>query len=136
MYMVTANFGFAEASLPQNSNVKPAMAISTPTPHQTIATYLDCVKIFQIPAENLFYLTLAGINDSNYNILELQSKTPSVLFKAYTKEFIVIISARDAKSSYMKILPVDNIYNFSESFVRRIFSYIEINRNSFASAIE
>ncbi len=97
-------------------------------PTKIIAKYSDCVRIFAIPAQNLFYLTLAAVNANNYNVVEMQSQTPTFIFKAYNKEFVVIISAKDSKNCYMKILPSDNIYNFSLSFVLKIFDYIDLNK--------
>lgn len=116
------------ATINQVTYEPPLAAPAIEDPTKVIAKYSDCVRIFAIPSQSLFYLTLAAINANNYNVVEMQSQTPTLIFRAYNKEFVVIISAKDSKNCYMKILPADNIYNFSLSFVLKIFDYIDLNK--------
>ncbi len=90
---------------------------------------IDFSKTYQTSSENLLYLLLSAINAHNYSIEEIQFKTGSVLFKAYTKEFIASVCAKDGFNSFIKIVPADNIYNFSPSLLQKLHSYIEINNS-------
>ncbi len=84
-------------------------------------------KSYKISCENLMYLLLSAINDQNYSIEEIQFKTGSVLFKAYSKEFLANVSSQDGYNSFIKIIPVDNIYNFSPALIQKIHNYIDNN---------
>lgn len=89
----------------------------------------DFTKTYKTSSENLLYLLLAAINEHNYSIEEIQFKTGSVLFKAYTKEFIASVSAKDGYNSFIKIIPADNNYNFSPSLLQNLHNYIDLNNN-------
>ena len=89
----------------------------------------DFAKTYKTSSENLLYLLLAAINESKYSIEEIQFKTGSVLFKAYTKEFIASVSAKDGINSFIKIVPADNNYNFSPSLIQKLQNYIELNNS-------
>lgn len=89
----------------------------------------DYAKTYQTNSENLFYLLLSALNDNNYAIEEIQFKTGSVLFKAYTKEFLASIASQDNNNSFIKIIPVDNNYNFSPILIQKLHKYIEDNNN-------
>ena len=84
---------------------------------------------YKTSSENLLYLLLSALNENNYSIEEIQFKTGSVLFKAYTKEFIASIAMKDSSNSFLKILPVDNNYNFSPLLIQKLYRYIEANNN-------
>ena len=86
-------------------------------------------KTCKTSSENLFYLLLSAINENNYSIEEIQFKTGSVLFKAYTKEFIASIAAQDAFNSFIKIIPADNNYNFSPMLIYKLYNYIDLNNH-------
>ena len=88
---------------------------------------MDFSKSYKTSSENLLYLLLAAINAHNYSIEEIQFKTGSVLFKAYQKEFIASIATKDGYSSFIKIIPADNNYNFSPVLLQRLHNYIESN---------
>ena len=89
----------------------------------------DFTKTYKTSSEKLLYLLLAAINEHNYSIEEIQFKTGSVLFKAYTKEFIASVSAKDGYNSFIKIIPADNNYNFSPSLLQNLHNYIHLNNN-------
>ena len=67
--------------------------------------------------------------DQNFKKNEIQFKTGSVLFKAYSKEFLAFVSAKDGYNSFIKIVPADNNYNFSPVLIEKIQNYIESNNN-------
>ena len=48
----------------------------------------QCTDSFSISSEQLFYLTLGVLNKMNFKVKEVQSKTGTVLFQAYSKETI------------------------------------------------
>ncbi len=106
---------FAEEIIPSANETK------------THATPIDYAKSYKTTSENLLYLLLSAINAHNYSIEEIQFKTGSVLFKAYTKEFIASVSAQDGYNSFIKIIPADNNYNFSPTLIEKLHNYIETN---------
>ncbi len=111
------NITFAEAVI-TSANVSKSVPIAS-----------DFTKTYKTSSENLLYLLLAAINEHNYSIEEIQFKTGSVLFKAYTKEFIASVSAKDGYNSFIKIIPADNNYNFSPSLLQKLHNYIDLNNN-------
>lgn len=110
---------------PQISQAEEVIPVANSQPSFDI----DFSKTYQTSSENLLYLLLSAINAHNYSIEEIQFKTGSVLFKAYTKEFIASVCAKDGFNSFIKIVPADNIYNFSPSLLQKLHSYIEINNS-------
>ncbi len=117
LMVLTPSYGFAENIIPTATAIK------------TVPTTLDFAKSYKTTSENLLYLLLSAINEYNYSIEEIQFKTGSVLFKAYSKEFIAYISSQDGYNSFIKIIPADNKYNFSPSLLQKLHNYIEINNN-------
>lgn len=89
----------------------------------------QCTQIFKTDAENLFYLTLAGINANRFRIDEIQSKTGYILFNAVNKEFLASVVKLDKQTSLLKITPANNVYYFQPGIVLNIFKYVEINNS-------
>lgn len=89
----------------------------------------QCTRMFDMDAESLFYLTIAGINANRFNILELQSKTGYILFSAVNKEFLASVFKLDSKTSLLRITPTNNIYYFQPGIVLNIFRYIDLNKS-------
>lgn len=90
----------------------------------------DFAQTYKTSSENLLYLLLAAINESKYSIEEIQFKTGSVLFKAYSKEFIASVCTKDNSNSFIKIVPADNNYNFSPLLIQKLQNYIESNNTT------
>lgn len=105
------------------------VAVNTTSPAKIVPAAVDFAKSYKTSSENLLYLLLAAINEHNYSIEEIQFKTGSVLFKAYTKEFIASVSSKDGYNSFIKIIPADNNYNFSPVLLQKLHTYIENNNN-------
>ena len=101
--------------------------IPVAAPSRATASSIEFAKSYKTNAENLLYLLLSAINEHNYSIEEIQFKTGSVLFKAYQKEFIASIATKDGYNSFIKIIPVDNVYNFSPALLQKLHAYIENN---------
>ena len=112
---VSISFTTAQASFADNI-----------TPANTVVEF---AKSYKTSSENLLYLLLSAINEHNYLIEEIQFKTGSVLFKAYTKEFIASVSTKDGFNSFIKIVPADNNHNFSPMLLEKLHSYIEMNNS-------
>ena len=110
--------GFAENIIPANTVIK------------TASTNCAFAKSYRTSTENLMYLLLSALNEHNYSIEEIQFKTGSVLFKAYTKEFIASVSAQDGYNSFIKIIPADNVYNFSPVMIQKLHTYIDNNNKA------
>lgn len=87
----------------------------------------DFTQTYKTSSENLLYLLLSAINEHKYSIEEIQFKTGSVLFKAYSKEFLASVCTKDGYSSFIKIAPADNNYNFSPLLLQKLQMYIEAN---------
>ncbi len=104
-----------------------ADVIPVSTSLKPVSNTLTMAKSYKTNSENLLYLLLSALNENNYLIEEIQFKTGSVLFKAYTKEFIASVSAQDGYNSFIKIIPADNIYNFSPTLIQKLHTYIENN---------
>ena len=117
IFFITAQNAFAE-----NLTVEAAAVKITPA--------TDFAKTYKTSSENLLYILLAAINDAKYSIEEIQFKTGSVLFKAYSKEFIASVCTKDGYSSFIKIVPADNNYNFSPSLIQKLQNYIELNNST------
>ena len=116
--------GFLSLSAPK---VMADDVIPVQTVNNTIKQTTDFSKFYKTSSENLLYLLLSAINEQNYLIKEIQFKTGSVLFQAYSKEFIASVSNQDGINSFIKIVPADNQYNFSPDLINKIHNYIEVN---------
>ncbi len=101
-----------------------------PSAVKSVPSSIDFAKSYKTNSENLLYLLLAAINEQNYLIEEIQFKTGSVLFKAYTKEFIASVASQDGYNSFVKIIPADNNYNFSPALIQKLHTYIENNNKT------
>ncbi|MBQ8168345.1 hypothetical protein IJZ97_02890, partial [bacterium] len=106
----------------------PLLSFSEPENLSTLVTvqnvpFEQCTKIFNIDAENLFYLTIAGINANRFRINEIQSKTGYVLFTAVNKDFLGSVIKIDNKHSILKVTPTNNIYYFQPGIVLNLFKY-------------
>ncbi len=105
----------ADSAIPVNSVIK------------SIPSAQEFAKSYKTSSENLLYLLLSALNEHNYSIEEIQFKTGSVLFKAYSKEFVASVCAKDGYNAFIKIIPADNNYNFSPALIEKLHNYIETN---------
>ncbi len=90
-------------------------------------SYDNCVRNYNLPAEKLYYLTLASISANRFEIKEMQSKTGYILFKAAGKEYLATIVYYGLNKSMLKITPASNNYYFAPGIVSNIFKYIDMN---------
>ena len=105
---------------------EPQVSLSTLVTVQDVP-FEHCTKIFDIDAENLFYLTIASVNANRFKIEEIQSKTGYILFNAVNKDFLASVIKIDSKKSILKITPTNNVYYFPPGIVLNLFRYIELN---------
>lgn len=91
-------------------------------------SYNNCVKTYQIHSSELFQRLLSAISSSNYQIIELQSKTSKVLFSAWGREFMATVVRKTSNSATVKILPTDNSFYFKQEITDRIFNEIDANK--------
>ena len=112
-------------TLPAQCDEIPESQLTIP---QTVS-YDNCTKTYYIPAEKLFYLTLASISANRFEIKEMQSKTGYILFKAAGKEFLATVVKLGVNKSMLKITPTNNNYYFAPGIVLNIFKYIDLNLN-------
>lgn len=97
------------------------------TPQQV--DYSMCNKIYDLPVEKLFYLSVASANANRFRIDEIQSKTGYILFAAGGNQYLASIIKIDDSHSQIKITPTNNNYFFAPGIVLNFLKYIDLNLN-------
>lgn len=98
------------------------------TPQQV--SFANCTKIYDLPAEKLFFLAIASANANRFQVEEIQSKTGYILFTAAKKQYLVSVIKVDELHTQLKITPTNNNYFFAPGIVLNFFKYIDLNLNS------
>lgn len=88
----------------------------------------NCVKTFPIGYEKLFYLALAGMNEYDYQIKEVQSKGGYIVFIINNQKFLASIVYVSSTKSMLKITSFNGDYNFASEIPQKLFKYIETNQ--------
>lgn len=88
----------------------------------------NCVKTFPIGYEKLFYLALAGMNEYDYQIKEVQSKGGYIVFITNNQKFLASIVYVSSTKSMLKITSFNGDYNFASDIPQKLFKYIETNQ--------
>lgn len=117
----------AQVTPTQAPKVMATKQVVKPAAQYYHASFKDCTNSFQVNQESLFYLTLNALTQNSYKILELQSRTGTILFEAQQKQFIITTAKKDYKNSFIKVLPANNDYNFNPDTISKIFTYINVN---------
>lgn len=86
---------------------------------------MDCVRTFPLAYDKLFYLTLAGLNEYNYKIKEIQTKSGYIIFETGYRKYLVSIVYVSAQKSIIKITPYSGNYDFNPAVPQNVFKYIE-----------
>lgn len=86
-----------------------------------------CTRTYVMPAEKLFYISIASAKANKFEINEIQSKTGYILFSAVNKQYLASIIKIDNTHSMLKITPVNNNYFFAPGIVLNFFRYIDLN---------
>ena len=95
---------------------------------QTYASYQSCLRQYQLPFEKLYYLALSAVNSNKFEILEMQSRSGYILFESRGQEFLISVIKKDAKHTFVKIAPANNVYKFSKTIPEKLYNYIEENK--------
>lgn len=88
----------------------------------------DCVKTYPLNYEKLFYITLSGINENNYNISEIQSKCGYIVFTDGTQKYLVSIVYVSSTKSILKVVGYENS-TYPKEVALKLFKYVEENAN-------
>ncbi|MCR5265844.1 MAG: hypothetical protein K6E29_04535 [Cyanobacteria bacterium RUI128] len=89
----------------------------------------NCIKIYPIPYDKLYFLTLTGINEHNYQIKEIQTKGGYIVFEIGNRKFLASIVYVSSSKSMLKITPYSGNYDFPVDVPQNIFKYIETYHN-------
>lgn len=92
--------------------------------------YRDCIKLYKLPFDKLYFIALSSINANKYEILEMQSRNGYIMFKADNKEFLLTVLQKDKDYSFIKLTPCDNNYYFSSNIPQNIFNQIALQFNT------
>lgn len=93
------------------------------------ATYLDeSGKNFGVSADNMYLTSLSVLNDLNYEIIEMQSKSGYILFRTGAKDYIMTVTALTPVTSNIKILPANSVYSTGTDIQKTVFEKLEINK--------
>lgn len=93
------------------------------------ATYLDdSTKNFGVSADNMYLTSLSILNDLNYEIIEMQSKSGYILFRTGAKDYIMTVTALTPVTSNIKILPANSVYSTGTAVQKTIFEKLEANK--------
>ncbi len=85
------------------------------------ATYLDdSTKDFGVSADNMYLTSLSILNDLNYEIIEMQSKSGYILFRTGAKDYIITVTALTPVTSNIKILPANSVYSTGTTVQKNI----------------
>lgn len=93
-------------------------------------SFNTCTKFYSMPADKLFYLTMASINANRFSIDEIQSKTGYILFTAVNKQFLASIVKMVLQRTLLKNNSYYNVYYFPPGVVLNIFKYVDVNAGS------
>ena len=103
-------------------------AANTATSFQNIP-YENCTKIYSISKENLFYLAIAAVNTSKFNIEEIQTQNGYIVFSTGKNKYLITVAGVDDSNSIIKITPCNNLYYFQPVILDSIYKYIDLNKD-------
>lgn len=85
----------------------------------------QCIKTFPVSYDKLYYLTLSGINENNYSIKELQTKSGYIVFETGNRKYLASIMYVSSAKAMLKITPYSGNYDFPLEVPQSVFKYIE-----------
>lgn len=93
------------------------------------ASYLeDSMKNYGVSADNMFLTSLSILNSLNYEVLEIQSKSGYILFRAGAKDYILMVTALTPVTSNVKILPANSVFSTGSAVQKTIFGELDTNK--------
>lgn len=99
-------------------------------PAQTVQPELsNCIKTYPISYDKLYFLTLASLNEHNYQIKEIQTKGGYIVFETGYRKFLASVVYVSSSKSMLKITPYSGNYDFPYSVVQNVFKYVELYQN-------
>ena len=87
--------------------------------------YRDCIKLYKLPFEKLFYLALSSIEGSKFELLEIQSRNGYIVFKAEDKEFLISVYKKDKSELHLKYFKPEEVPEFDISYTQDDIKAIE-----------
>ncbi len=102
--------------------------IITNAPSNAVSYLDESSKNFGVSADNMFLTSLSILNDLNYEVIEMQSKSGYILFRTGAKDYIMTVTALTPVTSNIKILPANSIYSTGTAVQKTIFEKLEINK--------
>lgn len=124
--LLTFTCCFSQANARDND----AMEVSYAQTTASYTSYKDCIRLYKLPYDKLYFLALSSINSNKYEILEMQSRNGYIIFEAEGREFLLNIMKKDKYFTFLKLTPCDNNYYFSPLIPQKIFRYIDLNFNA------
>jgi len=83
-----------------------------------------CFKSYQRPADEMFLLSVAALNKNRYEILEMQSQSGYILFRAFAKDYLLTVSNKTGGTS-IKIVPSNSNFSSGVSVQAAVFSTLD-----------
>ena len=90
---------------------------------------LECVRTFSIPYDKLFYLTLTGVTENNFELKEMQTRSGYIIFETGYRKFLASVVYVSSSKSMLKITPYSGNYDFDPSVPKKMFAYIDTYQN-------
>ena len=109
--------------------VLPVYSEPVNTTHTVKPELTNCIKTFPIAFDKLYFLTLAGLNEHNYQIKEIQTKGGYIIFETGYRKYLASIVYVSSSKSMLKITPYSGNYDFPVEVPQNVFKYIETYQN-------
>ena len=87
----------------------------------------DCINMFPVNKEELFYQTLAAISANKFSIEEIQTANGYVIFSVTNRRYLATVAEINSNNSALKITPCNNTYFFPPGIYLNMFKYINMN---------
>lgn len=101
-----------------------------PSSSSAYTNYRDCIRLYKLPYEKLFYLALSSVNASKFEIVDMQSRNGYLIFTDGSREYLLTVFKKDSSFTFLKLSPCDNNYYFSPTIPFKIFNYIDLHFNA------
>lgn len=101
-----------------------------PASSSAYTNYRDCIRLYKLPFEKLFYLALSSANANKFEIVDMQSRNGYLIFTDGSREYLLTVLKKDNNFTFLKLSPCDNNYYFSPTIPFKIFNYIDLHFNA------
>ena len=86
---------------------------------------MDYYKIYKYEPDILFINALSAIENSKYEIAEIQSKNGYILFLAGSKYYLLTLTKKYQNQTEIKILPQNSEFSPNEEVAKNIFLLLD-----------